>query len=121
MATPVFTTPPTLMFVGSDPDLADVCARAMPAVSLLRVGHAAGAVQRMVVTRPLVVVFDESVSADDATDIVECARDIRAGVVRASTAARGQLAESIIAAAIEAEHLRDLDPLPPPPPEEEDD
>ena len=117
--TPVFTTPPTLMFVGSDPDLADVCARAMPAVSLLRVGHAAGAVQRMVVTRPLVVIFDESVTEKDATDMVECARDIRAGVVRASAAARGQLAEAISAAALDAERLRQLDPLPPAPPEED--
>ena len=117
--TPIFTTPPTLMFVGSDPDLADVCSRAMPAVSLLRVGHAAAAVQRMVVTRPLVVIFDGSVSETDATDIAECARDIRAGVVRASAAAHGQLAEAISAAALDAERRRELDPLPPPPPEED--
>jgi hypothetical protein len=117
--TPVFTTPPTLMFVGSDPGLADVCARAMPAVSLLRVGHAAGAVQRMVVTRPLVVVFDPSVSEAHAADIVECARDIRAGVVRASAETLGQLAEAVSAAALEAEKLRAIDPLPPLPPEED--
>jgi hypothetical protein len=73
----------------------------------------------MVVTRPLVVIFDGSVSETDATDIVECARDIRAGVVRASPAARGQLAETISAAALEAERLREINPLPPPPPEED--
>lgn len=119
--TPIFTTPPTLMFVGSNPGLAEVCGRAMPAVSLLRVGHAAAAVQRMLVTRPLVVILDDSVSADDATAIAECARDIRAGFVRARPTSRGELAEAISAAALAAETAREKEPLPSIPPEEDED
>jgi len=65
MATPLFTTPPVVMFVGSSADLADEAARANPVVPVIRVGHAAAAVERMVVTRPLVVVLDESVPEAD--------------------------------------------------------
>jgi hypothetical protein len=104
-ATPIFTPPPTLMFVGSDPEVADFCARAVPAVTLLRVGHAVAAVQRMVVTRPLVVILDASVSDGEAAEILECARDIRAGVVRA-VAPDGELAAAIATAVLEAEKNR---------------
>jgi hypothetical protein len=95
MATPLFTAPPAIMFIGSDADLADECAKANPVVPVLRVGHAAAAVERMVVTRPLVVIVDESVPADEVARIAEYARDIRAEVVRASAAARSGLAEAV--------------------------
>lgn len=120
--TPLFTTPPTIMFVGSDADLADLCGKAMPAVSLLRLGHAAGAVQRMTVTRPLVVIIDGSVSDTHAQDIAECARDINAGFVRGGTVSRNALTEAITTAVLDAEQRRARDPVPwlPPAEDEED-
>ena|ERR1700722_1625794 len=120
--TPLFTTPPTVMFVGMDSDLADVCGSAMPAVSLLRVGHPAGAVQRMLVTRPLVVIIDDSVSEAYRHEIGECARDITAGFVFAGTLSRNALTEAITGAALDAEQRRAREPTPwVPPAEEEDD
>jgi hypothetical protein len=110
------------MFVGSDADLADVCSHAMPAVSLLRLGHAAGAVQRMLVTRPLVVIIDASVSAAQGQDIADCARDINAGFVKALAISRNALTEAITTAALDAEQRRARDPVPwVPPAEDEDD
>ncbi|HEY8089566.1 MAG TPA: hypothetical protein VIF09_17020 [Polyangiaceae bacterium] len=118
MATPVFTTVPCLMFVGSDADLADECGRAVPAMSLLRVGHAAGAVERMLVTRPLVVVVDESVPRAEIARLSEVARDIGAEVVQASNALRADLAVAVRTAILAAERNRNdpvrpgrLDPL----------
>jgi hypothetical protein len=121
--TPLFTTPPTIMFVGSDADVADVCGKAMPAVSLLRLGHAAGAVQRMLVTRPLVVIVDASVSAEHGQDIADCARDINAGFVRATAMTPNALTAAISAAVLDAEQRRARDPqtAPPPPPDDDED
>ena len=95
MATPLFTTPPAIMFIGSDAGLADECAKANPVVPVLRVGHAAAGVERMVVTRPLVVVVDESVPPAEVDRIAECAQDIRAGLVRATAAGRAGLADAV--------------------------
>jgi hypothetical protein len=119
--TPLFTTPPTIMFVGSDADLADLCSKAMPAVSLLRLGHAAGAVQRMTVTRPLVVIIDGSVSEAHAQDISDCARDINAGFVKAGTVSPNALTEAITTAVLDAEQRRARDPVPWVPPVEDED
>jgi hypothetical protein len=114
--TPIFTTPPTILFVGQDADLADVCGAAMPAVSLLRVGHPAGAVQRMLVTRPLVVIVDDAVNADQRQDIADCARDIAAGFVDAAGMTKEQLTEAITTAALGAEERRAREPMPSAPP-----
>jgi hypothetical protein len=111
--TPLFTTPPSVMFVGVDAALADLCGLAMPAVSLLRVGNAAGAVQRMLVTRPLVVVVDASVTEQQRQDISDCARDICAGFVHAATLSRNELTSAITTAAIEAEQRRQRETVPP--------
>ncbi len=119
--TPVFTTPPTVMFVGMDPDLADACGNAMPAISLLRVGHPAHAVQRMLVTRPLVVIIDASVAPEWREDIADCARDITAGFVDATALSRNTLAEAVTTAALDAEQRRARDPVPWVPPAEDDD
>lgn len=118
--TPLFTTPPTVMFVGSDASVADLCGLAMPAVSLLRVGHAAGAVQRMLVTRPLVVIVDASVTDAQRQDISDCARDICAGFVHATTLSRSELTSAITSAALEAEQRREREPVPPLALEEDD-
>ncbi len=118
--TPIFTTPPTVMFVGADAGLADTCGRAMPAVQLLRVGNAAGAVQRMVVMRPLVVIVDDSVPPEHRVEIEACARDIRGGFVDGTRLSTAALTEAITSAALDSERRREIDPLPPPPVEEDD-
>lgn len=112
MSTPIFQPVPSLMFVGEEDDLADQCAAAMPQLQLLRVKHAAGAVERMVVTRPLVVVVDEAVSEANVALVVECAKDIRAEVIRASVALRATLGEEVRSAALLAESKRASDALP---------
>jgi hypothetical protein len=95
------------MFVGQDDGLADECAKALPQLQVLRVKHAAGAVERMVVTRPLVVVVDDTVSDANAALVVDCANDIRAEVIRASASLRTGLAEQVRSAALRAESKRD--------------
>lgn len=112
MSTPIFQPVPSLMFVGEEDDLADECARAMPQLNLLRVRHAAGAVERMVVTRPLVVVVDETVSQVNVAPVIECAKDVRAEVIRASAALRATLAEEVRSAALLAESKREADARP---------
>jgi hypothetical protein len=106
MATPLFTTPPVVMFIGSSAELADECARANPVVPVIRVGHAAAALERMLVTRPLVVILDESVPQADVLRVLECANDIRAQVVRASSALESELAVTVRTAMMAAERGR---------------
>ena len=60
----------------------------------------------MPVTRPLVVIVDESVTGTDFERIAECARDIRAGVLRASIPLRANLEASLRSAVIGAERAR---------------
>jgi hypothetical protein len=86
--------------------VADATARALPEMAQLRVAHAAGAVERMLVTRPLVVVVDESISVVDFERIAECARDIRAEILRASTPLRANLEASLRSAILGAERAR---------------
>lgn len=112
VSTPLFTTPPTVMFVGTDPDLADTCGRAMPAVALLRVGNFVAAVQRMLVTRPLVVIVDGSVPEAHVRDIEDCARDIRSGFVRAAGLSPAEVTAAITGEALSAERRREKEPRP---------
>jgi hypothetical protein len=74
------------MFVGTETEIADECARIVPGVPVLRVKYAAGAVARMLVTRPLVVVIDGTLRQVDVRRVAEGARDIGAEVVEASKA-----------------------------------
>jgi hypothetical protein len=106
MATPIFQPVPCLMVVGSDDGLADEIARALPGITHLRVARAAGAVERMLVTRPLVVIVDESVAAVDFERIAECARDIRAEILRAPMPLRADLEASLRSAVLGAERTR---------------
>jgi hypothetical protein len=111
--TPIFQPVPSLMLVGVDGDLADECSRAFPEFLVLRVGHAAAAVERMLVTRPLVVVLGDVAPAEDAELVVACARDICAEVLPASTLpAEGRVA-FIRASALMAEQNRDRPTSPP--------
>ncbi len=106
MATPIFQPVPSLMVVGSDDRLADEVARAIPGMTHLRVIYAAGAIERMPVTRPLVVIVDESVGGADYERVAECARDICAEVLRASIPLRANLEASLRSAILGAERAR---------------
>lgn len=107
MATPIFTPAACVMFVGSDPAIRDLCAKGLPGLHLLRVGHAAAAVERMLVTRPLAIVVDESLHMTDLERVVECARDIRAEVVHSSKRAGSELVTAVQSAVLAAERNRE--------------
>jgi hypothetical protein len=94
------------MFVGSDDEFALECALALPDLSHLRVGHSAAAVERMPVTRPLVIVVDESVSGSGLEQVLECARDIRAEILRVSSELRENPGPMLRAAVLTAEKSR---------------
>jgi hypothetical protein len=106
MATPIFQPVPSLMVVGSDDELADEAARALPEMLHLRVAHGAAAVERMLVTRPLVVIVDASVASVDFERVAECARDIRAEILRTSIPLRANLETSLRSAVLRAERAR---------------
>jgi hypothetical protein len=93
------------MFVGSEAEVADRCAQAVPGIPLLRVKYAAGAVARMLVTRPLVVVVDATLKKVDVERVVDGARDVGAEVVHASKAGE-ELAAYVRAALLRAEQRR---------------
>jgi hypothetical protein len=112
--TPIFQPVPSLMLVGVAPELADDCARAFPAVRALRVGHSAAAVERMLVTRPLVVVLGDELHASEVELVKDCARDIQAEVLRASSVDRSDLAASVREALLLAERNRERATTPPP-------
>jgi hypothetical protein len=95
-----------MMVVGADDALADEVARALPGITHLRVAHAAGAVERMLVTRPLVVILDDSIAGADFERVAECARDIRAEILRASMPLRENLEASLRSAVLGAERAR---------------
>jgi hypothetical protein len=107
MATPIFQPVPSVMFVGSDDEFAIECALALPDLPHLRVEHAAAAVERMPVTRPLVIIVDESVTGPGLEQVIECARDIRAEILRVSSSLRENLAEMLRAAVLTAEKSRE--------------
>ena len=94
------------MFVGEGGDLFDTCAAAIPYLSILRVKYAIGAVERMMTTRPLVVVVGDGISAADLGTLLECAGDIGAEVMFPSPELRGSPAKHIGAAALVAEKKR---------------
>jgi hypothetical protein len=104
--TPIFQPAPSVMFVGEGGDLFDSCAAAVPYLSILRVKHAMAALERMMVTRPLVVVVNDEVSAADLGAIMECATNIGAEVMLPCPELRVTPAAHIGAAALAAERKR---------------
>ena len=66
---------------------AEVCARVLKpltagkSVAIMRVVHIRAACERMLVTRPLVVLFTEKLGADDKKLLAERAQDISASIV----------------------------------------
>jgi hypothetical protein len=69
---------------------ADVCARVLKpltagrSVAIMRVAHIRAACERMLVTRPLVVVFAEALGAEERKLLTERAEDISAAIVTVS-------------------------------------
>jgi hypothetical protein len=108
MSTPLFAPVASLMFVGPDSELRQSCSKSFPGVQQTSVGHAAAALVRMLVLRPLAVVVDESLSADDIEQIVERARDIRAEVVRGTRAHASDFVGMVQKALRKAERSREL-------------
>ncbi len=106
--TPMFHPAPALMLVGCEADLADECQRAFPGLLVLRVAHASAAAERMLVTRPLVVLLgEEIVDKRDDKLVIECAGDIRARIIRVAAVPLGNLPEEVRAALLEAERHRE--------------
>src|SRR5580693_5441369 len=105
--TPIFQPVPSLMLVGIEAEVADECGRAFPSMLLLRVGHAAAAIERMLVTRPLVVLLGSALPRPDADAVAEIARDIRAEVIRAGDVASATLVARLRASILLAEQNRD--------------
>ena len=112
--TPLFYPAASIMLVGCEPDLAADCLRAFPELLVLNVAHAAAAVERMLVTRPLVVVVSEDLarSKEDRL-VIECARDIRAEVVPLSVVPRTELHASVRSSLLLAERNREAPGSPP--------
>jgi hypothetical protein len=112
--TPLFFPAASIMLVGCEADLAADLARVFPHLLVLNVAHASAAVERMLVTRPLVVIVSVEItrSIEDKI-VVECARDIRCEVVRISSVGREEFEASIRAALLIAERNREEPTLPP--------
>jgi hypothetical protein len=114
--TPMFHPAASLMLVGCESDLVEDCTRAFPELLVLRVAHASAASERMLVTRPLVVLLGQDVlDARDDGLVVECARDIRAEIVRVSSVPREELYAWVREALLLAESSREEPTLPPTP------
>lgn len=106
--TPLFHPAPSLMLVGCEADLGDECEHAFPGLLVLRVAHASAAAERMLVTRPLVVLLGaEIIDKRDDKLVIECAGDIRAQIIRVGSIARGALFEQVRAALLDAERHRE--------------
>lgn len=106
--TPLFFPAASIMLVGCEADLAADLARAFPALLVLNVAHASAAVERMLVTRPLVVVVsDDLTRSKEDRLVIECARDIRAEVLRLAIVPRAELHPSIRASILVAERSRE--------------
>jgi hypothetical protein len=111
--TPLFQPVPSIMLVGLDTELAAACEHAFPSLLVLRVGHGAAAVERMLVTRPLVVVVGENLARSEVALVTECARDIQAEVLRGTNASRAEFPEYVRLALLVAERNRERPTAPP--------
>ncbi len=114
--TPLFHPAPSLMLVGCDDAVAEECQRAFPQLLVLRVAHAAAAVERMLVTRPLVVLLGvELTQGREDGLVIDCAHDIRAEIVRVGSVQPAELEASIRESLLLAESNREEPTLPPTP------
>lgn len=112
--TPMFHPAASLMLVACEDDIADECTRAFPELLVLRVAHASAAMERMLVTHPLVVLLGPEVtSASEHALVVDCARDIRAEVVQVAAVPREDLRAVVRESLLRAESSREEPTLPP--------
>jgi hypothetical protein len=112
--TPMFHPAASLMLVACDDDLADECTRTFPELLVLRVAHASAATERMLITRPLVVLLGPEVTnATEHALVVDCARDIRAEVVQVAVVRREELPAVVRGSLLLAESSREEPTLPP--------
>src|SRR5579864_8430911 len=81
VSTPIFGPAPCAMLVGIEAERVDRCKDALEPVPVIRVAHAQAAIERMLVTRPLVVVVRSGMGALDLGPLKEAAHDIGAQVV----------------------------------------
>jgi hypothetical protein len=89
-ATRKFNVAPCVMLVALAEAEAEVCARVLKpltagrSVAIMRVAHIKAACERMLVTRPLVVIFAEALGVDDRKLLTERAEDISSAIVTLS-------------------------------------
>ena len=79
-ATTPFSKFPTYMFVGLSPEDAARAGERVRPIPVIKVAHVSAALERMLVTRPTVIVFPQSLP--DAASLFASARDIGAELVR---------------------------------------
>jgi hypothetical protein len=75
-----YTVKPNAMLVGLADSEAELCKKLMP-IDLTRVGHTRAALERMLVTRPLVVVARDTIASDEQSALRERAEDIGAELI----------------------------------------
>jgi hypothetical protein len=80
MRTPIFAPAPSIMLVGVSDEIAAWCVATFQALRVLRVAHSFAASERVLATRPLVVVIGVGVSADGS--LGELASDACSEVVQ---------------------------------------
>ncbi len=72
--TPAFTPVPSLLLVGADEVLSQWCALAAPALRIVSVAHAGAALEKIALTRPMVVLLvAKSVGAAEQARVQEIA------------------------------------------------
>jgi hypothetical protein len=95
------------MLVALTPAENELCAQILQPLTMLKVAHPGGATERMLVTRPKIVVYRESKGTPEGSweRLVERAQDIGAGVVRLDESLKG---DGLRAALLDALHTAEL-------------
>jgi vacuolar-type H+-ATPase subunit B/Vma2 len=96
--TPAFVPVPTVLVVGGDAVLEQWCALTAPALRVVRAAHARAAIERIAVTRPMVVVVAGDVAATDAERVREIASAAGAEVVERAGKGPAELEVHLVAA-----------------------
>lgn len=95
------------MLIGLGEHEAELCSQILRRMTVLRVGHTTAATERMLVTRPLVVVCTSELERAEIDKLRERAQDVGATVVAiASGISQAELAPRLFAALAEAELAR---------------
>lgn len=95
------------MFVDLAEREAEMCARIFHGLAVLKVGHAKAATERMLVTRPRVIVFLAKMGADDVATLKERAQDVGGWLVQIEEGiSEAELAPRLLGALRDAERGR---------------